>query len=300
MAKQNRVTTGTQLARECWDLLRQNREWMKIPLLSAVGVAVVTVVFGIVALVVFLVLSPLSTDNGPSGVQDVVGLILLFLYYFATYSIVIYCETALVSVVLMKMRGEKDNPVAADGLAVANQRINAILGFAALSATVGVIARMITESGRKSKNLVVMLLASLLATLIQGAWTFMTLMVTPVISSENLDTISAIKRSWELFKQTWGEQVVGRFTLGAFGCLLTLGAMVPGAIILLGGIAIASPLVLIVGIGILVIGIALISLLTSAAGGIFKAVVYQYATQGNTGGILDADLVRQVYVPANA
>src|SRR4051812_42119121 len=121
-----RVSAGSQLARQCWDLLRQNREWLKIPLLSAVGVTIVTVVFGILSAVVYAVLG-----NRASSTMNAVGIIGLFLYYFATYTIVIYSETALVSVVMMKIQGKKDNPVAADGFAVANQRIPAIIGFAA-------------------------------------------------------------------------------------------------------------------------------------------------------------------------
>src|SRR5579859_2152823 len=147
MNKRNRVRTGNELARQCWTLLRENTEWMKIPLLSAVGVFVVSIIFGIVYFVFYTVTSHGSSD-GQSGstLQYVGGLVLLFLYYLVTYSIVIYSETALVSVVLMKLRGEKQNPVAADGFAIAQQRMGAIIGFAALSATVGVIARMITDS----------------------------------------------------------------------------------------------------------------------------------------------------------
>jgi len=290
-----RVSAGSQLARQCWDLLRQNREWLKIPLLSAVGVTIVTVVFGILSAFVYAVLG-----NRSSSTMNAVGIIGLFLYYFATYSIVIYSETALVSVVMMKIQGKKDNPVAADGFAVANQRIPAIIGFAALSATVGVIARMISGSGRESKNLVVMILASILASIVQAAWSIMTLMVTPVIAMENEGALTAISRSWALFKQTWGEQMVGRFSLGFFGCLLTLAAMAPGALITgLGGL-IASPVITIVGVAVLLIGIALISLLTNAASGIFKAVMYQYATAGNTGGLLDEAEVRAAFVPAKS
>ncbi len=293
------VTTGTQLARECWTLLRQNGEWMKIPLLSAVGVSIVSVVFGIVSILSFGLLSP-SSRGDSSGTTSVLGLVYLFLYYFVTYSIVIYSETALVSVVLMKLRGQKDNPVAADGFAVANQRIGAILGFAALSATVGMIARAISESGRNSKNLVAMILTAILASILQGAWTFMTLMVTPVIVAEKLGTFPAISRSWQLFKQTWGEQVVGRFSLGVFGCLMTLGTMVPGLLIMgLGGM-IGSPIALVGGVVVLLIGIAVISLLTNAASGIFKAVLYQYATEGNTGGIFEESVVSQAFAPANS
>src|SRR5579859_2957268 len=291
----NRNRTTTQLIRQCWDLLRQNTEWMKIPLFSSVGVLIVTIIFGILAIPIYAMTS--GNNQNSSSVQTVAGAILLFLFYFVTYGIVIYSETALVSVVLMKLRGQQ-NPKAADGYAVANKHMGAILGFAALSATVGVIARAITESGRNSKNFVILILASLLASVLQGAWTLMTMMVTPVIATENLGTIPAISRSWALFKQTWGEQVMGRLGLGFLGCLLTLGAMVPGLLILGLGFAISSPVTSIVGFGVLVIGIAVVSLLTNAAISVFKAVLYHYATEGNTGGLLDEAQVKAAFQPA--
>ncbi|HVO41326.1 MAG TPA: DUF6159 family protein [Aggregatilineales bacterium] len=300
MRARNRITTGGQLARQCWDLLRENVEWIKIPLLSSIGVIIVTVIFAILSALVYAVSgSSADSQNSGSGLSFV-GIVLLFLYYFAMYSVVIYSETALVSIVLMKLRGQKSNPTAADGFAVANQRLSAILGFAALSATVGVIARLITEGGRNSKNFIVAIVFSLLASLIQGAWTFMTLLVTPVIVSENDGAFDAIGRSWDLFKKTWGEQVVGRFTLGFFGCLLTLAAMVPGALVAGLGAAAKAPVLVIIGVAGLFVGIAIIALLTSAAGAIFKAVVYLYATEGTTGGLLDEAAVRGVFVPANS
>jgi hypothetical protein len=296
----SRTRAGTQVARECWDLLRGNPEWLKIPIFSAVGVAIVTVIFGIISLVLFGAFSSQSSDssNSSSG-GSILGFVLLFLYYFATYGIVIFSETALVSVVLMKMRGEKENPVAQDGFNVAQQRLGAIAGFAALSATVGLLARGITDSARRSRNLVVMIIAGLLATLIQASWSLATFMVTPVIAAENLDAFSAIKRSWDLFKQTWGEQVVGRFSLGLFGCGLFLAAMVPGAIVFLLGALVNSGVVIGIGVIAVIIGLVVISLLTSAAAGIFKAVMYQYATAGNTGNLLDESKIRDVFVHAN-
>lgn len=290
-----RSTTGVQVARQCWTLLTENKQWLSIPIFSAVGVAIVTVIFGIIGLVVFTLLSTTTENNqNSSSMMNMAGVILGLLYYFVAYTIINYSEVALVSVVLMKIGNHKTVPTAADGFAVANKRLGAILTFSALSATVGTIARMIGSGN--SKNLVMFALSRLLAIIIQGTWMFMTLMVTPVIAVENLDALAAIGRSWSLFKQTWGEQVVGRFTLGLFGLLLTLAAMLPGLLVLGLGMALNSPAALIGGIAVLVLGIVIISLLTNAASGIFKAVLYHYATEGNTGGILDAATVSQVFV----
>jgi len=308
-----RRRAGGEIARECWDLLRANPEWLKIPLFSAVGVAIISVIFGIIALVVFgalIAASPSavadtantygSSSDSSSILYSIAGIVLLFLYYFSVYGIVIFSETALVGVVLMKMRGEKEHPVAADGFALAQTRLGAILGFAALSATVGMIARAVSDSGRRSRNLILMIIAMIVAAIIQGSWTIATLMVTPVIAAENLGTFPAIKRSWQLFKQTWGDQLIGRFTLGMFGCLMFLGALVPGALV--GGLGLLVNSVPVIGIGVVVIfiGFAIVSLLTNAASGIFKAVLYQYATAGNTGNILDEAKVKEAFSPATA
>ena len=48
----------------------------------------------------------------------------------------------------------------------------------------------------------------------------MTFFVVPIIVSENIGPINAIKRSTSLFKQTWGDQVVANFGFGIFfSCL---------------------------------------------------------------------------------
>src|SRR5260221_461233 len=102
MFNRNRTSTAGALARQCWDLLRQNTEWMKIPLISGAGVAVVTIIFGIVGFIGVMLFGGSSSDSNQnaSTIQAIVGVVFLFLYYFATYTIIIYAETALVSVVL--------------------------------------------------------------------------------------------------------------------------------------------------------------------------------------------------------
>lgn len=289
-----RIGTGMELATRCWDLLRNNREWLMFPLISTVGVFAVTVVYTLVMAVlgVFRWLA----DGRVEGGQSALGVILLFVYYLITYTIVTYSNTALIAVVLMKIRGQNPDAKASDGFKVANERLGAIVGYSALAATVGMIARGIAQAGRDSKNIAVQIVTSILASIVQAAWNLVTFLVVPVIVVENLDTFGAIRRSWELFKKTWGEQVVGNFSLGFLGCLLTLAAMAPGGLIALLGGVLSSPFLLVGGGAILLVGIAFISLLLGAVSGIFQAVLYQYATTGETGDLLPAELVQQAFV----
>src|SRR5271165_6214052 len=88
MRTRDRMAIGSQLARDCFTLLRQNTEWLRIPLLSSVGVIAVTVVFGILALIGFALFGGSTDSQNSSTTQTILGIVALFLYYFATYTIV--------------------------------------------------------------------------------------------------------------------------------------------------------------------------------------------------------------------
>ena len=68
----------------------------------------------------------------------------------------------------------------------------------------------------------------LFASFLQAGWTMMTFFVVPIIVSENLSPISAIKRSTSLFKQTWGDQVIANFGFGIFQFLAIILSIAVG------------------------------------------------------------------------
>jgi len=112
---------------------------------------------------------------------------------------------------------------------------------------------------------------------------------------EGLGTFPALKRSMQLFRQTWGESLIGGLSLGCTFGLLTLASMVPGVLIAVVGAASNAPFLLFVGIVLAVVAIAIVALLAGAVNTIFRVSLYRYATQGNTGGLLDDALVREAF-----
>ena len=54
------------------------------------------------------------------------------------------------------------------------------------------------------------------------AWTFATFFIIPVMIFENLGVIDSIKKSSQIFKNTWGESVIGQFGMGFFFTILVL------------------------------------------------------------------------------
>jgi hypothetical protein len=109
-----------------------------------------------------------------------------------------------------------------DGIGIALSRLRQIIGFALISATIGVLAKAVSNAGRDSDNGSVDILAMMLGSLIQGVWSVVMFFAIPVYVVENLGPIAATRRSWDIFKQTWG--FTGKAMIGGVRCLVQLMA----------------------------------------------------------------------------
>src|SRR5215212_10751368 len=64
--------------------------------------------------------------------------------------------------------------------------------------------------------------------LIGFAWNIATYLVVPVLAAEDIGPIDAVKRSTQLLKRTWGEQLVGNAGVGAVFGLMMFGIFLIG------------------------------------------------------------------------
>ena len=136
-----------------------------------------------------------------------------------------------------------------------------------VSATVSIVLRALEER--------VGVLGRIVVSLIGLAWTLVTFLVLPLIVIEGIGVGDAIRRSKDLFKRTWGENVAAQIGFG----LLSFVAILPGILIAvvgvgaggaIAGIAILAAVVWIVGV---VAAIAAMSV-------IFQTALYHYAVDG--------------------
>ena len=99
----------------------------------------------------------------------------LFVFYVVNL-IVFFFNTALVGAAIERLEG--GDPTVASALALARSRIGAILGYAVISATVGVLLRMIAER------------LGIIGRFIEAgtglAWTVTTFLVVPVLAAEGI------------------------------------------------------------------------------------------------------------------
>jgi hypothetical protein len=139
-----------------------------------------------------------------------------------------------------------------------------ILPWAALSATVSVILRAIEER--------LGFVGKIIVGLIGMSWNLITFLVLPVLVIEQVGVGTALKRSQEMFKRTWGENVLGGMGLGLLGFV----AMIPAILLIVLGAA-AGGATALVCIGLAVMWILVVMVFASAMSGIYQTALYRFA-----------------------
>ncbi len=282
------LSNSWELVKASFNVLKADRELMVFPFVSMIGVIIVSIVFAVP-----LWLSGIagSVSEGTSDTtQNVIGIVVLFLFYLVMYTIIIYSNVALVGAAMMRLRGE--DPTLNDGFRIAGQHLQQILGYAAISATVGVLLSML----RGNDNIA----ARILAGVVNFAWNVLTFLVVPVLVIENLGPIDAIKRSGQLLRQTWGEQIVANGGIGlVFGLITVAVILVVGVPLILLAVAAESIALGILAVALIIIVATLIGLFSSALNGVFQAALYNYAQTGNAGPYFSETMVRSAFRPKN-
>jgi hypothetical protein len=251
------------LFKASWAMLKDDRSLLMFPLISGIAVVVLMVLVG-------LPLALAGAFDGGGDTGTAMAVVALFIIYFVVYTAIIFCNAAMVSVVMDRMSGDS-TVTAGDGWAAARSRLPMILGYAAISATVGVILNLVAERFEG--------LGRFLAALGGAAWGIATFLVVPVLVVEDIGPVDAVKRSSSLLTRTWGEQVIGNAGIGLVTGLLTFAIVAIGA----GLIALAASIGGAVVIGLVVVVVAIAIGLTLVVSGaldtIYRTAVYRYATQ---------------------
>ena len=261
------VFASWALMRRSIQILKADKELMWLPVLSAISSLLVTVAIASGGALIFYPSIKVIMDAGGQW-RPAPGILIgvSFVFYLANYSVIGFFNTALVAAASIRLQG--GDPTLADGLRLAWRRTGVILQWALLAATVGLVLQMIEERAS--------IIGRLVVGLVGLAWTLASFLVVPVLAFEDVGPVEALRRSAELFRKTWGEQVAGGFSFGLVGFLLAvLGLVLP-----LTGNALAGQPGMVIGACLYLIYILLLSVVASAARGIFIAALYRYATTG--------------------
>jgi hypothetical protein len=277
-----RFSNSWSLAQASWSVLKADKELIVFPVVSAIAAAIVALLFAVP-----LWVSGYFDRLDEGGASNVVNYAVLFAFYLVLYTIINFCNAALVGAALVRLRG--GDPTAADGFRLASQRLGPIVGYSLIGATVGVVLQAIRDRSG--------ILGDVVAGLTEIAWGVATYLVVPVLIVEEVGPIEAVKRSASLLKRTWGEQVIGNAGIGLVVGLAVVAAAIAGAVLIWIAAAIGG-VILAVGVGAVVaLGLATMIAIGAALKGIYTAALYRYATDGTTGAFFDESLVRNAFVP---
>jgi hypothetical protein len=276
----SRLSTSWALVQASASVLRSDKKLIIFPILSSIAALLVTVSFFVPAFVYAY-----GNHMRQSDIQGPAYYVGLFLFYLVQYFVVFFMNTALVSAALVRLRGGE--PTVRDAFGLAWSRVGVIFGYSVLASTVGMVLRTLSERFG--------LVGRLVIGLIGMAWNIATYLVAPVLIAENVGPVAAVKRSADLLKKTWGEQIVGNVQIGTvFGLTMVLLIVLFIPLIVAAATYQMIALIIIASI-LLVLAITGLALIQAALGGIYTAAVYLYATEGTAPGHFSADQIRGAF-----
>jgi hypothetical protein len=247
------------LTKMSFKVIRKDKEILLFPVISGIT--------SMIVMASFFGSWLLLTNFDIQGMQNnPFSYVLIFLFYLVSYFVVIFFNVALVACSMKRLEG--GDPTVRYGLNFAAGRIKAILKWALVAATVGLILRMISERSG--------VIGKVIIGLIGAGWSIATYFVVPIIAFEDVGPLQAIKRSLGLLRGTWGEGLLSNLGIGLIFFALALLGILPLILVVFTG-----NLWLIVAVGIAVIVYwVLLAVLASTASVVLLTALYRYATTG--------------------
>jgi len=262
------------LVKTSWDVLMDDKQLLVFPVLSGIVTLLVILTFVLPLLVS-------GALRGMSHTGPVVYYGLLFLFYVASYFVVIFFNTALISCVNAKLNGK--TMTVGEGLSNSAKHLPAILGWAIVAATVGLILHLLEERAG--------FIGDIVLAVVGGIWSLVTYFVVPVLILEDKGVFDSLKESVTLIKKTWGESIVGSAGMAIIfvvvGVIAGFGVL---ATMLLG-----NPVIFAVALFLLIV--VILAVIYSAMQGIFVTALYTYAKTGTVPSAFHPDLIQNVFAP---
>jgi len=245
------------LLKQSYGILKSDKELVLFPIYSAVfSILGFIVVGGLYAAIRW----GLMHGHQNRGVDYA----FLFLLYIVSYYIVIYFNAGLAACVLYRFKG--GDPTFAYGRGEAAKHRKAILGYALLAATVGLILNYIAERFRLAGRIV--------ANILGAVWSVATIFIAPVLVTSDLPPLQAVKESAGIFKRTWGNTVKGSLSFGLIGILGIIVCIVPAIL----GIAVGGAVPAFIGVIISALALIALSVILSTCSSIYRTALFHYAT----------------------
>lgn len=271
-----RLSNGWQMAKLSYTTINENRSLLLFPVFS--GIALIFVLASFAGGSFFFAGEQINALLNEEQSSKMLIYAAAFCYYFVSYFVIVFFNSALIHCALKILNGEETN--VRDGIGFAWSRIGKIFAWSALSATVGTLLQALQETGK---------IGQIVSSLIGMAWSIMTFFVVPILVYEDRGVLDTVKESGRMMRQKWGESLSATASFGFFnflGILASIGI----------GFALAAYINVTLGIAVGVLLALAVSTISSAAGSVFVAAVYNHVT-GRPTGHFDGVALDSVFIP---
>jgi hypothetical protein len=282
----SRSWTITKLA---FSVINKDRELLGFALLSFVFSTIYAI-----AMIFPFILPTLQENDFSRDSLQVFEYVIIFLTYFGLAFIATFFNVCVVYTT--KIRFEGGNATFGESFKFALSRLGVIFQWSLLSATVGLLLRILHDFAAKLGK-VGQIIANIVIGLMGMAWSIVTIFVVPVLVYENIGPIDAIKKSTAVIKKTWGESLIRAIGLGLVQFLVFVIIIVLTAAI---GYVLTNNFG-VWGLAVAVAGGALLLLLTglifSVATTIFNTALYVYANSNQVASGFNEGVVKDAFRP---
>lgn len=262
-----RLQRSIELFKASWSVLRQDRELLALPLISGLAAGLTIALFALPVLATVDFDAVDAAGNSTVGASPLTAALLALAYLVLAF-ISIFFNAALAHAANERMSG--GDPTVGSALRGATSRVNRILPWAIVSATVSYLINQIQRRGG--------LLGGLLGFLGGLAWSAVTFLVLPILVIEDIGVTDAVKRSAGLLRSAWGEGLAGHVGLGIIGFV----AMIPFGILAAVGASSSSASIAVPLVAVAILGFVGVLIVTSALSIIFQTALYRFATSQPT------------------
>lgn len=279
----DRMANGWDLAKQSLGVVRQDMGLLLFPVISGLACMAVLASFAL----------PLWHTNYFALVtgqrhlpNDPIAYVIVFAFYFVNYFVITFFNSALIACAVIRFKGGE--PTLGDGMRAATMRLPQILGWSAVSATVGLVLQLIESWSDK--------VGAVVSALLGMGWSLMSYFVVPVLVVEGVGPITAVQRSLKVMRKTWGESLTANFGISVICFLFSL----PAVICLFVGIAAMAAGNTALGAALMVFGFAtvlLVALVSATVRSILLAALYIYAAEGVVPREFDSATLRQAFSP---
>ncbi len=261
--KMGKFAASRTIVRESWSVLKQDKELMLFPIVSAIVslIAIGILIFWYATSMPSIDVETAKESMGPAET------VFLFVYYVVIFFIANFFQVGMYTIISARFNGQ--NLSFGDGVKGAWENMGKIFLWSLISATVGVILRIIAEKFEIAGKIV--------AGILGAAWSIMTYFSLISLVIGNKSVKESFKESASIIRKTWGETLIVNVGVGFFFGLITLG--VAFALFVLAFL-IQDPIVIIALVVIFVLYLAALSVVSSTLGAIFKFALYEYGRSG--------------------